>query len=84
MPIYKRFIQYVILNYIIGSFIAVLLVGAIFIFSTLNVARYEFLGLMKIIAFSSIIMIVCETLVFRMHLRPVRHFFWMSGRRSRM
>ncbi|WP_025682569.1 HD-GYP domain-containing protein [Paenibacillus maysiensis] len=75
MPIYKRFIQHVILNYIIGSFIAVLLVGAIFVFSTLNVARYEFLGLMKIIAFSSIIMIACETLVFRMHLGPVRHFF---------
>jgi HD-GYP domain-containing protein (c-di-GMP phosphodiesterase class II) len=75
LPIYKRFIQHVILNYIIGSFIAVLLVGTVFVFSTLSLARYEFLGLMKIIACSSVIMILCETLVFRMHLGPVRHFF---------
>ncbi|MMZ44774.1 Cyclic di-GMP phosphodiesterase response regulator RpfG [compost metagenome] len=75
LPIYKRFIQHVILNYIIGSFIAVLLVCMIFVFSTLNVAHYELLGLVKIVAFSSVIMIVCETIVFRMHLRPVHRFF---------
>lgn len=75
LPTYKRFIQHVILNYIIGSFIAVLLVGMIFVFSTLNVAHHEIWGLVKIIAFSSVIMIACETIVFRVHLRPVHRFF---------
>lgn len=75
MPIYKRFIQHVILNYVVGSFTAVLSVGTIIVFSTLNVARDEFLGLVKIIVFSSIIMIGCEIMAFRMHLKPVRHFF---------
>lgn len=76
MPIYKRFIQHVILNYVIGSFTAVLLVGTIFLFSTLNIAHYEFLGLAKIIVISSVIMISCEVVAFRMHLRPVRRFFY--------
>ncbi|WP_223299315.1 hypothetical protein [Paenibacillus darwinianus] len=78
MSIYKNFIRRLIRDYLIGSMIAVLGIGSIFIFSALKVPFYEALLLLVILLISLIIMVYAELFVFSRHLRPIRNLFQQS------
>lgn len=72
---FKQFQRTLIVNYIIGSALAVFGVGGIFIFQTLDLSFREILLLIGIMVISGTIMINLELLLYRRHIRPIRHVF---------
>ncbi|QJD87785.1 HD domain-containing phosphohydrolase [Cohnella herbarum] len=75
MTIYIKFIRHLFFNYIVGSAIAVLGVGGLFIFSSLQIPLNETWGLAGILFFSLLIMISCEWIVLSRQLLPIRRLF---------
>jgi putative nucleotidyltransferase with HDIG domain len=72
---FEPFQRTLVVNYVIGSGLAVFGVGGVFIFQTLDLSVRE-IGLLLAIMFGSgIIMITSELLLYRKHIRPIRHFF---------
>lgn len=72
---FERFQRTLIVNYVIGSGLAVFGVGGVFIFQTLELSRQEMLLLLTIMLGSGVVMITSELLLYRRHIRPIRQFF---------
>lgn len=70
--VYNRFVRHLLLNYLIGSLIAVLGVGGILIFSTLNLSFLEIRVLLFIIFSSFMVMGLCEFVVFKRHVKEIK------------
>ncbi|RDI43207.1 HD-GYP domain-containing protein [Falsibacillus pallidus] len=83
MKIYGQFKRKMIFNYFIGSFSAVIGVGSIFIFQTLDLTPHEVELIWTILVSSIIVMFICEILVYRLHLRPLT-LYYQQNERSRM
>ncbi|BBI32312.1 HD domain-containing phosphohydrolase [Cohnella abietis] len=75
MSVYSKFIRDLFLNYILGSTIAVLGVGSLFIFSSLQIPSVEIWRLAGILFSSLLIMVTCELLILYRHLTPIRALF---------
>ncbi|WP_226037263.1 HD-GYP domain-containing protein [Aquibacillus saliphilus] len=72
---FKQFQTNIIRNYILGSLVAVIIVGSTFISQTLELPA-EDLGLLLIVLLISILsMFVSEFLVFRLHIQPIKDGF---------
>lgn len=72
MTQYNLFIKKLILNYLVGSSLAVIGVGASFMFSTLELTSDDIQILLFIIIVSFTVMLVLESFVFFSHLKPIR------------
>lgn len=72
---YKQFIIVLLRNYIFGSFIAVFGIGALFMFTTLNINFKESFVLFMILMISLIIMLILESIVFSKHIYPIKKVF---------
>ncbi|MFY4773536.1 HD-GYP domain-containing protein [Metabacillus sp. RGM 3146] len=72
MNIYRTFSRTALRNYFIGSIAAVFGIGAIFVFSTLQMTVWETCILGGIIFVSFLIMVTLEYLFFQLHLKPIR------------
>ncbi|MCA1029829.1 HD domain-containing protein [Bacillus timonensis] len=75
MSIYQQFVKRLIRNYLIGSVIAVVGVGGIFMFSTLQIPMIEQTYLAVVLITSLLIMCVIEMTVFIQHLKPIKKVF---------
>lgn len=75
MTVYHTLIRHLIRNYFIGSVFAVLGVGSVTIFMTLNISWDEARALSVVLLFSLLIMFGCEWIVFKRHLAPIRNYF---------
>ncbi len=75
MTIYQNFIKRTLINYCLGSFIAVVGVGGIFIFSTLSLSTSETIYLLVTLFTSIVIMFIAELIVFRRHTHPIQIAF---------
>ncbi|KPB04222.1 HD domain-containing phosphohydrolase [Bacillus sp. CHD6a] len=69
---YTRFVKQLVINYILGSSIAVLGVGGILIFSTLNLSHSEINIMISILLTSAFIMVLCELFAFHKQLQPIK------------
>lgn len=69
---YTRFVKQLVINYILGSSIAVLGVGGILIFSTLNLSLVEINVMIGILLTSAFIMVLCEFYAFYKQLQPIK------------
>ncbi|MFC4971579.1 hypothetical protein ACFPES_28675 [Paenibacillus sp. GCM10023248] len=72
MHIYRKFLRDLIRNYIIGSGIAVVVVGGVIISTTLAISSAEMVHIFFIMILSLCVMILAELLVFRRHMQPIR------------
>ncbi|PKR78383.1 hypothetical protein CEY16_01095 [Halalkalibacillus sediminis] len=72
MTIYQTFMKRLLINYVIGSSVAVFVVGGIFIFTTLSLSMSEMYLMAGTILVSVLIMFICEFLVFRKDLRIIK------------
>ncbi|KGX84253.1 HD-GYP domain-containing protein [Pontibacillus marinus] len=79
MPILNTFQRRMLLNYIIGSFIAVFGVGSIFIFYTLTLSTQEITALLIVMGLSVMSMLTCEFIVFQKHIRPIKTIIQKSS-----
>ncbi|WP_237163397.1 HD domain-containing phosphohydrolase [Paenibacillus sp. BIHB 4019] len=77
--IFKKFIVQLIRNYLFGGAVAVLGVGSILIFSTLQLSSIEIIRLALLLVVSLIIMFSCEWLAFKRHIRPIRNIFYIEA-----
>ena len=75
MKEYRQFIQRLILNYIVGSFLAVFVAGGIPMFMSIKINHTESLLLIAIIAGSLSVMAVCEFLFFMKQKNPIKKAF---------
>lgn len=71
MHVYRQFVRRIIINYLIGSFIAVLLVGGTFIFTTLEIPEVELSIMLATILVSLVVMIGAELYVLNKDLRLI-------------
>lgn len=72
MDVYRSFVRRIIINYLIGSMTAVLLVGGTFIFTTLEIPDIEISVMLATIFFSLIVMMVAELYVLKIDLRMIK------------
>lgn len=72
LPVLQAFQKRMLLNYIIGSFIAVFGVGSMFIFHTLTLTSREIFYLLIVMALSVACMLTCEFLVYKKHIKPIK------------
>jgi len=72
MNLYAAFLRKQIRNYLFGSAVAVLAVGSLLLFSSLEITFVEYLRLMLAMCISFVIMAVVEIMVFMNHVRPIR------------
>ncbi|MDR6554324.1 HD domain-containing phosphohydrolase [Paenibacillus qinlingensis] len=72
MLIYRKFLRDLLRNYVMGSGIAVLVVGGVIISTTLSISGVELFRLFIIMIFSLCVMMLAELLMFRRHIRPIR------------
>ncbi|WP_273128597.1 HD domain-containing phosphohydrolase [Bacillus weihaiensis] len=77
--IYKQFIVVLFKNYIFGSFMAVFGIGALFMFTTLDISVQETITLLTILIVSLVIMITVEISVFLKHIRPIKTAFYKEN-----
>lgn len=75
VKVFERFQNTLLMNYIVGSGIAVFGVGGLFIFQTLELSRVEVMSLFGIMALSGTVMVGLELLMYRSHIRPIRNVF---------
>jgi HD-GYP domain-containing protein (c-di-GMP phosphodiesterase class II) len=75
MNVYIRFRKQLVVNYLIGSTLAVGVVGSVFIFSTLTLKKAEMLYMFAILMTSFIVMITLESLRFFKDLKPISSLF---------
>ncbi|UFT99176.1 HD domain-containing protein [Radiobacillus kanasensis] len=69
---YRSFQRILIRNYILGSLIAVIVIGSTFIFQTINVDTDDRIWFALIIACSFPVMFISEYLVFSYHIKPIK------------
>ncbi|WP_186578605.1 HD-GYP domain-containing protein [Aquibacillus kalidii] len=60
-------------NYLIGSFIAVMIVGTTFISHTLIVPKKDLGILLGVLFFSLICMLISESILYKKHVRPIKN-----------
>nr|WP_312875691.1 hypothetical protein [Paenibacillus planticolens] len=72
MVIYQKFLRDLVRNYILGSGIAVVVVGGVIISTTLSISYAEMERIFFIMTSSLCVMLLAELLVFRRHMRPIR------------
>lgn len=72
---FERFQRKLVMNYIIGSTLAVFGVGGVFIFQTLELSIQEYLALFGIMICSGMVMITAELMMYRRHIQPIRDVF---------
>ncbi len=75
MKPFQDFQKRMLLNYIIGSMLAVFGVGSVFIFHTLTLSGTESVYLIFVMSFSVLIMLLSELVVYRSHIKPIRRMF---------
>jgi HAMP domain-containing protein len=75
LHIYRKFLKDLIRNYLFGSAVAVLGVGGIFIFSTLDLSPVEMIRMCGVLAISLLIMLGAELIMFNRHIRPIKQLF---------
>jgi hypothetical protein len=75
MSVYQRFLFHLIRDYTLGSSLAVIGVGSVFIFTTLKVNVQEMMIMSQTLILSLLVMFVVEFIVFHRHLRPIRTVF---------
>lgn len=73
--VYASFLVQLIRNYLFGSTVAVLGVGGVLVFSTLNIPPAERLLIGTILIMSLLIMFCCELYVFYRHIQPIQAAF---------
>lgn len=73
--VYRSFVRSLIVNYVIGSVIAVIGVGGSLMFSTLSVSQSDDSLLAITLGVSLIIMVCTESIVFVRHVAPIRAVF---------
>ncbi|MDQ0918916.1 hypothetical protein [Paenibacillus sp. V4I5] len=72
MQIYRKFLWNLLLNYIMGSGIAVVVVGGVIISTTLTISNAEMVRVFFIMVTSLCVMMLAEIAVFRRHMKPIR------------
>ncbi|WP_354665931.1 MULTISPECIES: HD domain-containing phosphohydrolase [Pontibacillus] len=77
---FQTFQRKMLINYIIGSFIAVFGVGSMFIFHTLHLSSVEMGYLLIIMTVSVTIMLYSEFLLYHKHATPIRKVFFKQQR----
>ncbi|REE55358.1 putative nucleotidyltransferase with HDIG domain [Paenibacillus taihuensis] len=75
MAVYQLFIRQLIRNYFIGSAIAVLGVGSVIIFMTLELSKREVGALLFVLVCSLLVMFISELVAFRRHIHPIQSCF---------
>jgi putative nucleotidyltransferase with HDIG domain len=75
MALFTAFQRRMFFNYLIGSLIAVLGVGSIFIFQTLDLSGSQSIYMILIISVSLLFMFVTEYLVYSRHLAPLKTIY---------
>ncbi|AYC30848.1 HD domain-containing protein [Paenisporosarcina cavernae] len=70
--VYQTFLQRLIRDYLIGSGIAVLGVGSIFIYAALDAPPIEGVRLLLILVVSLLVMVAAEIIAIRKHLAPIK------------
>ncbi|RSK25965.1 HD domain-containing protein [Bacillus sp. HMF5848] len=70
-----QFQKRVLLNYIIGSLVAVFGVGSVFIFNTLELTKNEMMYLIIVMIISAISMVTCEMVLYKKHIKPIKKIF---------
>lgn len=70
--LYRSFLKRLLRNYILGSLIAVVGVGGALMFTTLHMQTSAVLVLLVTLGISLLIMFIVESIVFQLHLRPIR------------
>ncbi|MDR0137074.1 HD domain-containing protein [Metabacillus idriensis] len=75
MNTYKDFLKKLLVNYFIGSFIAVFGIGSLFMFSTLIITAFEIGILVFILCISIVCMGLCEWFAFTKHIDPIKRVF---------
>ncbi|QJC53976.1 HD domain-containing protein [Paenibacillus albicereus] len=78
MPIYKKFLYRLILNYLIGSSLAVVGVGGAIIALSLRLEPGQPAIVAIILLLSVVCMLICEGTAFRRHVAPVRELYRMA------
>ncbi|MFC7680529.1 HD domain-containing phosphohydrolase [Paenibacillus sp. GCM10028914] len=73
MQLYRTFLNQLIRNYVIGSLIAVLVLGGVLLITTFEISYIEGLRLLGIMGVSFLIMIAIEIYVFMRELRLIRN-----------
>ncbi|WP_345740711.1 hypothetical protein [Metabacillus endolithicus] len=73
--IFRHFLLILLRNYIFGSLLAVFGVGALFMFTTIDVQLNETILLGKIICLSLLCMLSLESIVFSLMIRPIKRTF---------
>lgn len=69
---YRTFLKQILLNYIIGSVIAVAVVGGLFVLTTVDAPLLQNIRMVGIMMFSFVVMLGLESIVFRHHIRTIR------------
>ncbi|WP_150272184.1 HD-GYP domain-containing protein [Paenibacillus tepidiphilus] len=72
MNILGAFLRRQLGNYLFGSLVAVLAVGSLILFSSLEISAREYFKLMIVLLISFVIMAVLEISMFFVHLKPIR------------
>jgi hypothetical protein len=72
MGIYSKFLRDLLRNYVMGSGIAVIVVGGVIISTTLSITNAELFRLFFILVSSLCVMMLSEYLMFRRHIKPIR------------
>lgn len=78
MEEFQDFQKKLLLNYIVGSMIAVFGVGSVFIFHTLDLSFQEIRYLLVIMGVSVVIMIIGEFILYQKHIKPLKVFFQLE------
>ncbi|MED5017962.1 HD domain-containing protein [Paenibacillus chibensis] len=72
IKLYRSFLKKLVLNYLVGSLLAVLVVGSTIVLTTLDVPPEEYKRLVFILVTSLVIMAAAELIVFSRHVRPLQ------------
>ncbi|MEW4371222.1 HD-GYP domain-containing protein [Paenibacillus kandeliae] len=75
---YQQFLRKMVLNYILGSVLAVAVVGGMLVLTTINGSLLQNLRMLVIMLTSFVFMVTVEGLTFRHHIRPIRQAFQAS------
>ncbi|WP_096154832.1 MULTISPECIES: HD-GYP domain-containing protein [Bacillus] len=75
MATYNRFVKQLIFNYIFGSSIAVIGIGGVMIFTTLDLSFIEINIMAFILVISFSVMCIAELIMFKKHLQPIKSVF---------
>lgn len=69
---YRKFLRQVLFNYILGSLIAVMVVGGLLVWNTVDAPVMQNVRMVSIMLVAFIFMLIVEGMVFRKHIQPIR------------